>query len=65
MTKTWEELTEPEKIEDLRKDVKAIFAQLNDIIETQSQLGLRLDKAASLLSEVAMSSKTPGTPDTH
>ena len=62
MAKAFEELTVPEKVEDLRKDVKAIFAQLNDIIETQSQLGLRLDRSVSLLSQVAMFAKTLGMP---
>jgi hypothetical protein len=66
MAKAWDELTQPEKIEDLRNDVKAIFAQLHDLIETQSQLGLRRDNALGLLSDVSMTVKTQtqGTPET-
>jgi uncharacterized protein YlxW (UPF0749 family) len=31
MAKTWEEMTAQEKTEDLRRDVKALFAELNTL----------------------------------
>ncbi|HUZ91526.1 MAG TPA: hypothetical protein VMU78_06465 [Methylocella sp.] len=53
MDKTWEKMTQTEKIEDLRKDVKAIFQHLNDLQASQSNLGHRLDGVFSLASEAA------------
>jgi len=53
MTKKWEEMTQGEKIENLRKDVKAIFDHLKDLSSAQKALSQRLDGAASLANEVA------------
>lgn len=53
MPKTWEKMTQAEKIEDLRRDVKAIFQHLNDLQASQSKLGHRLDDVFSLASEAA------------
>jgi hypothetical protein len=53
MPKTWEQMTQPEKIEDLRRDVKAIFEVLNELASGQRALGQRLDSAASLALEVS------------
>jgi Ni,Fe-hydrogenase III large subunit len=52
MPKNWEEMTEAEKIEDLRKDVKTIFQHLNSITESQRQITHRLDQIGSLANEV-------------
>ena len=46
-------MTSAEKIEDLRKDVKAIFQHINDLSAAQRALGRQLDGAASLASEVS------------
>jgi uncharacterized protein YoxC len=53
MAKTWDKMTDSEKIEDLRKDVKTIFGHLNEIRDAQNDLASRLNGAVSLLSEVA------------
>jgi hypothetical protein len=53
MAKTWEQMTQAEKIEDLRRDVKAIFEALNELALGQRALGQRLDSAASLALEVS------------
>lgn len=37
MEKTWEEMTQSEKIEDLRRDVKSIFALLNQFRDAIAQ----------------------------
>jgi hypothetical protein len=43
MTKTWEQLTQSEKIEDLRKDVARIFKILTELRDAvaQDQSGLK------------------------
>jgi hypothetical protein len=53
MAKTWEHMSQEEKIEDLRKDVKAIFEHLNDLKGSQNHIVRRLDGVFSLASEVA------------
>jgi hypothetical protein len=53
MAKNWDDLTQSEKIEDLRKDVKAIFGHLNELSESQRALNQRLESAVNLASEVA------------
>jgi hypothetical protein len=37
--KTWEQMTQAEKIEDLRNDMKATMATVNSWIERQKRLG--------------------------
>jgi hypothetical protein len=53
MDEKWGDLTQSEKIEDLRKDVKEIFGHLNELSAGQRALNQRLDGAASLASDVA------------
>ena len=53
MAQKWEDLTQSEKIEDLRTDVKSIFQHLNELSAGQRALSQRLDRAASLASEIA------------
>lgn len=53
MDKKWEEMTQAEKVEDLRKDVKRIFQVLNELHSEQSALSHRVTGAASLASELA------------
>lgn len=53
MPKTWEQMTQAERIEDLRNDIKTIFSTLNEIRTEQQNLAFRLNGAVSLVSEVA------------
>jgi hypothetical protein len=53
MEKKWQEMTQSEKIDALRKDVKAIFHHLNDLSAAQHTMSRRLDSAASLAFEVS------------
>jgi DNA-binding ferritin-like protein len=53
MPRTWEKMTQEEKIEDLRNDVKSIFRHLNDLTQTQHAIAKRLGEIASLANEVA------------
>ncbi|MGA3303871.1 MAG: hypothetical protein ABSC72_11365 [Methylovirgula sp.] len=53
MAKTWEQMAPEEKLEDLRKDIKTLFAHFNKMQESQEALAYRLNGAVSLLHEVA------------
>jgi len=64
MAKTWGKMTEAEKIEDLRNDVKTIMATVNHWIQQQQQLGVfhhdlmtKHTGTSNLLSEVAATVK--------
>lgn len=57
MVKTWQKMTQAEKIEDLRKDVKSIFKHLKEIQSVQKSTIARLEGVSSLLSEVAVAIK--------
>jgi hypothetical protein len=57
MKKQWEELTAPEKIEDVRADVKRLFVVANDLNEAITAVSFRLTGAVNLLSEVAAAVK--------
>jgi hypothetical protein len=46
-------MTQAERIEDLRNDIKTIFSTLNEIRTEQQNLAFRLNGAVSLVSEVA------------
>lgn len=63
MPKTWEELTKPEKIEDLRRDVLRIFEVLNalvaDVRNNHVRIGDLNTKVNSVLEEVARLSDQP------
>ena len=39
MAKTWEQMTQSEKIEDLRSDIKRIMESINGLSEQQRRLG--------------------------
>jgi predicted nucleic acid-binding Zn-ribbon protein len=52
MAKTWEQLTQPEKVEDLRQDVKRIFDALRS-------LSSDLDRLQNRLSEVSEKRHSP------
>jgi hypothetical protein len=53
MPKTWVELTESEKIEDLRKDVEKIFGVLNALIADVRNNHARINGLDTKLSEVS------------
>jgi hypothetical protein len=53
MPKKSEELSQSEKIDDLRKDVKTIFTQLNSHHESIRNMTLELETIVSLLKEVS------------
>jgi chromosome segregation ATPase len=53
MTKTWEQMTEAEKIEDLRRDVVRIFRVLNSIDHSLSALAAHLDQAQKTAREAS------------
>ena len=53
MAKKLKELSQSEKIDDLRKDVKAIFSHLNSHDEAIRNMTLELETIVNLLKEVA------------
>lgn len=53
MAKTWEEMTDPERIQDLRKDMKETMATVNSLAQSLRQLGADHNRVSNLLSEVA------------
>ena len=53
MPKTWEELSEPEKIEDLRKDIVRIFDALNTLIIDVRNNHVRLNNIEPELNETS------------
>ena len=52
MAKTWEQLTEPEKIEDLRKDVQRLFGVANDFLERVRTLSSAVQQNTETLKKV-------------
>jgi ABC-type transporter Mla subunit MlaD len=59
MAKKWEELSQSEKITDLRNDVKTIFSNLNSQQEAVRNITLQLETVANLLNEVAQQVRRP------
>ena len=53
MPKTWDQLTQPEKIEDLRKDVTRIFDVLNALIADVRANHIRLNEFETKLNSVS------------
>jgi hypothetical protein len=53
MTKKWEDLTQAEKIEDLRRDMLATMATVNSWIAQQKQLGAFHNDLMRKVSEVS------------
>jgi len=53
MLKTWEQMTDKEKIEDLRRDMKNIMDTVNVWIENQRQLGQLHNDLMKKVSEVS------------
>ena len=51
--KTWEKMTQAEKIEDLRTDMKATMATVNSWIEQQKRLGEFHNDLMKKVSEVS------------
>jgi uncharacterized coiled-coil DUF342 family protein len=52
VAKTWEQLTEPEKIEDLRKDVQRLFGVANDFLERVRTLSSAVQQNTETLKKV-------------
>jgi len=59
MPKTWDQLKEPEKVEDLRRDMVRVFEILNRLGNTDQFLFERINAMKSTLEEV--SKARPGT----
>ena len=53
MPKTWDQFTQPEKIEDLRKDVTRIFDILNALVADVRANHIRLNELEVKLSSVS------------
>ena len=53
MAKTWEQMTEAEKIEDLRNDMKNTMATVNSWIAQQKRLGEYHNDLMKKVSEVS------------
>jgi hypothetical protein len=53
MSKTWEQMTEAEKIEDLRNDMKNTMATVNSWIAQQRRLGEYHNDLMKKVSEVS------------
>jgi hypothetical protein len=53
MPKTWDQFTQPEKIEDLRKDVTRIFNVLNALVADVRANHIRLNELEAKLSSVS------------
>lgn len=53
MAKNWKELTQAEKIEDLRQDVERIFGLLTDMVNGQRSLAAKHRGTVTKLNEVA------------
>jgi hypothetical protein len=52
MAQTWDELTEAEKIADLRSDVKRIFTVLREMAEEQDRLTDQVSEAIKRLDSI-------------
>ncbi len=53
MSKTWEEMSSDEKIEDLRTDIKSIFYAINEIRDGQNNLLSRINQLGRLVNEAS------------
>jgi hypothetical protein len=56
--KTWEELTQSEKIEDLRKDIVRVFSALTSIASDVEALRGKVSEVAKNLDSLSKSTKT-------
>ncbi len=57
MGKKWEEMTQEEKIDDLRRDVKTIFSHLNMVKNDVQLLAGKLNEHATILTRVQKAAK--------
>lgn len=53
MAKVWDEMSDSEKIEDLRRDVVAIMGHINSWTAQIQQIGADHNRLSNLVSEVA------------
>ena len=58
MSKKWEDMTPAEKIEDLRRDMKATMATVNAWMDQTKQLGVFHNDLMKKVSEVAAAVQT-------
>jgi len=53
MTKTWEQMSQPEKIEDLRKEIMRLFDALNSTNRNITSLSIHVGEADTAVKKVS------------
>ena len=53
MPKTWDQMSDPERIQDLRRDVVRLFDAINDLNHRLGSLGANLGRVETIAREAA------------